>query len=190
MKLICGLGNPGEKYNLTRHNVGWHVMDALAQSLDCRIYVNRSGGLSGTAYLAGEKLLLVKPLTFMNLSGECLAPLAAYYKLAPQDILVICDDVNLPLGRLRIRLGGSAGGHNGLKNIIEKLGSQDFARIRVGVGQKPPEWDLADYVLAPMSKEEQELLRQTEARARDAARLFITDGPQAAMNRFNKAVEA
>ena len=188
MKLIAGLGNPGEKYDLTRHNVGWHAVDELARLLDTRVYVNRSGGLTGTAFYEGEKLLLVKPLTYMNLSGECLAPLAAYDKLAPEDVLVICHDVNLSLGQLRIRKGGSAGGHNGLKNIIERLGSDQFPRIRVGVGLQPEGMDLIEFVLKKMSGPEQKAAQEAEARAAKAALLAVKSGLSAAMNEYNQRI--
>ena len=188
MKLIAGLGNPGDKYDLTRHNVGWHAIDALARFLDCRVYVNRSSGLTGTAYYEGEKLLLVKPLTYMNLSGECLAPLAAYYKLAPEDVLVICDDVNLPLGQLRLRKGGSAGGHNGLKSIIERLGSDQFPRIRIGVGPQPAGMDLVEFVLRTLSAGEQKEAAAAEERAAKAALLAVKNGLGAAMNEYNQRI--
>ena len=190
MKLIVGLGNPGQKYDNTRHNVGFHALDELARKLDGRIYINRNGGLFGQTLFEGEKLLLAKPLTFMNLSGECVGPLAAYYKLAPEEVLVLCDDVNLPLGQLRVRKGGSAGGHNGLKNIIEHLGSDAFPRIRLGVGPQPAGLDLVDFVLMQFSGSEQTAAAEEEKRAADAALLFLKEGAGAAMNRFNQRIKA
>ncbi len=190
MKLIVGLGNPGQKYDNTRHNVGFHALDELARKLDCRIYINRNGGLCGQTLFEGEKLLLAKPLTFMNLSGECVGPLAAYYKLAPEEVLVLCDDVNLPLGQLRVRKGGSAGGHNGLKNIIEHLGSDAFPRIRLGVGPQPAGLDLVDFVLMQFSGGEQTAAAEEEKRAADAALLFLKEGAGAAMNRYNQRIKA
>lgn len=188
MKLICGLGNPGTKYDTTRHNVGFYALDELAELLDARIYINRNRALTGQAYLGSEKILLVKPLTFMNLSGEAIASLASYYKIEAADILVVCDDVNLPLGQLRIRNGGSAGGHNGLKNIIQFLGSDQFPRIRIGVGPQPEGLDLIDFVLMSMPAEQLKEARQAARKAAQAARLFIESGPQAAMNAFNQRI--
>ena len=190
MKLIVGLGNPGQKYDNTRHNVGFHALDELARRLDCRIYINRNGGLCGQTLFGGEKLLLVKPLTFMNLSGECVGPLAAYYRLAPSDVLVLCDDVNLPLGQLRVRKGGSAGGHNGLKNIILHLNSDAFPRIRLGVGSQPPGLDLVDFVLMPLSAGEKTEAGREEELAAEAALTFLKEGAEAAMNRYNQRIKA
>lgn len=186
MRMIIGLGNPGASYDNTRHNVGFHVLDKLADELGIRIYINRGGGLTGQGFFEGEKLLLVKPLTFMNLSGECAGPLASYYRLPPENILVICDDVNLPLGQLRIRGGGSAGGHNGLKSLISHLGSQDFPRIRLGVGASRPGEDLAHHVLKPFTPAEEKEVALAEKEAADAALLFLKEGLSAAMNRYNR----
>lgn len=186
MKMIVGLGNPGRQYEHTRHNIGFETLDLLAEQWDIRINVNRSGGLTGMGLAEGQKLLLVKPLTYMNLSGDCVQPLAAYYKLAPEDILVLCDDINLPMGQLRIRLKGSAGGHNGLKSIIGRLGSDGFPRIRMGVGGAPEGMDLKDLVLAHYSSAEQAAVLEEEKSAAAAVRLFLTQGPAAAMNEFNK----
>lgn len=186
--MIVGLGNPGRKYEGTRHNIGWDVIDLLAEELGSRVIVNRSGGLTGTAVLEGEKLLLVKPLTYMNLSGDCVQPLAAYYRLAPEDILVICDDINLPLGQLRIRVKGSAGGHNGLKSIIARLGSDAFPRIRCGVGAAPEVMELADYVLGHFSGSEEKTIREEKQLAAAAARCFVTEGAAKAMNEYNKRI--
>ncbi len=186
MKMIVGLGNPGRQYEHTRHNIGFETLDLLAEQWDIRINVNRSGGLTGMGLAEGQKLLLVKPLTYMNLSGDCVQPLAAYYKLAPEDILVLCDDINLPMGQLRIRLKGSAGGHNGLKSIIGRLGSDGFPRIRMGVGGAPEGMDLKDLVLAHYSSAEQAAVLEEEKNAAAAVRLFLTQGPAAAMNAFNK----
>ena len=190
MKMIVGLGNPGSKYEYTRHNAGFRVLDRLAGMLDIRIYINRNGGLTGQGFYKGEKLLLVKPLTFMNLSGECVGPLSSYYRLNPEDILIVCDDVNLPLGQLRVREKGSAGGHNGLKDVIRVLGSDAFPRLRVGMGLKPAELDLVDYVLMQLTAEEKALSSEAEERAAEAARMWLTDGTAAAMNAFNQRIRA
>ena len=186
MKMIVGLGNPGNTYHNTRHNVGFHVLDKLEKELDIRIYINRGGGLTGQGFYRGEKLLLVKPLTFMNLSGECVGPLASYYKLAPEDVLVICDDVNLPLGQLRIRRNGSAGGHNGLKSLIAHLGSQDFPRLRLGVGASHPQEDLAHHVLKPFTAAEEKEIDRAEKEAAQAVLMILTEGLAPAMNRYNQ----
>ena len=189
MKLIVGLGNPGSKYAHTRHNVGWEVIDRLADKLDVRVITNRSHGLTGQCFYGGEKLLLIKPLTYMNLSGECVGPLMDYYKLEPEDVIVICDDVNLPLGQLRVRGKGSPGGHNGLENIIYHLQSQDFPRIRCGVGPQPLQMDLVDFVLSHFTAEEDKLLIPAEEKAAEAALCLIQDGLPAAMNQFNQRIK-
>ncbi len=189
MKMIVGLGNPGSKYENTRHNMGFHVLDLLEKELNIRIYINRGGGLTGQGFFGSEKILLVKPLTFMNLSGECVGPLASYYKLPPEEILVICDDVNLPLGQLRIREKGSAGGHNGLKDIIRHLGSDAFPRLRLGVGPQPEGLDLVDFVLMQFTAEEKSRCTEAEERAARAARMWLEQGTAAAMNAFNQRIK-
>ena len=189
MKMIVGLGNPSSKYENTRHNMGFHVLDLLEKELNIRVYINRGGGLTGQGFFGSEKILLVKPLTFMNLSGECVGPLASYYKLPPEDILVICDDVNLPLGQLRIREKGSAGGHNGLKDIIRHLGSDAFPRLRLGVGPQPEGLDLVDFVLMQFSAEEKSRCTEAEERAARAARMWLEQGTAAAMNAFNQRIK-
>jgi PTH1 family peptidyl-tRNA hydrolase len=186
MKLIAGLGNPGQQYDNTRHNVGWHALDEVARLTGIRIYVNRNGGLTGTGFYKGEKLLLVKPLTYMNLSGECIAPLSRYYKIPPEDVFVICDDVYLPAGQLRIRRSGTDGGHNGLKNIIAQLGTDAFPRIRLGVGAPPhPEYEMIDWVLSTFQNQDAEEMEKAAARAADAVVCYIEKGPDRAMNLYN-----
>nr|MBQ6243060.1 aminoacyl-tRNA hydrolase [Lachnospiraceae bacterium] len=189
MKLIAGLGNPGQQYDNTRHNAGWHALDELARISGIRIYVNRNGGLTGSGFYKGEKLLLVKPLTYMNLSGECIGTLARYYKIPPEDVFVICDDVYLPAGQLRIRRSGSDGGHNGLKNIIQMLGSQEFPRLRIGVGPQPEGVDLIDFVLRQIPESLQKPLAEAGARAAQAALLWAEQGIGPAMNQYNKKIE-
>ena len=189
MKLIAGLGNPGQQYDNTRHNAGWHALDELARLSGIRIYVNRNGGLTGSGFYKGEKLLLVKPLTYMNLSGECIAPLARYYKIPPEDVFVICDDVYLPAEQLRIRRSGTDGGHNGLKNIIQMLGSKDFPRLRIGVGPQPEGVDLIDFVLRQIPESLQKPLAEAEVRAAQAALLWAEQGIGPAMNQYNKKIE-
>ncbi len=189
MKLIAGLGNPGQQYDNTRHNVGWHTLDEVARLTGIRIYVNRNGGLTGTGFYKGEKLLLVKPLTYMNLSGECIAPLSRYYKIPPEDVFVICDDIYLPAGQLRIRRSGTDGGHNGLKNIIQMFGSKEFPRLRIGVGPQPEGVDLIDFVLRQIPEILQKPLADAETRAAQAALLWAEQGPGPAMNQYNKKIE-
>ena len=154
MHIIVGLGNPGREYARTRHNVGFDVIDVLSEKLD--IPVNRSAmhGLTGSGLVGGEKVLLVKPQTYMNLSGQCVSELVAFYKPDMADLLVIYDDIDLPLGKVRLRASGSAGTHNGMRSIIGLLGRQDFPRLRVGVGKKPEGWELADWVLSHYQTEE------------------------------------
>lgn len=185
MKMIVGLGNPGSKYEGTRHNTGFETLDILADRYGIRVNTNRQKGLIGSGRIGEEKVLLVKPLTYMNLSGECVRPVADYYKIPPEDIVVICDDVYLEIGQIRVRGQGSAGGHNGLKNIIACLGSSDFRRVRVGVGKKPEQMDLADFVLGHIPKEWAEEAQAARERAADAAESLITDGLEKTMNRFN-----
>lgn len=185
MYIIAGLGNPTREYDRTRHNVGFEVIDLLADKLGTTVTEKKHKALYGRGVIGGEKVILAKPQTFMNLSGESIRAIADFYKVEPEHIIVICDDINLPEGRLRIRLKGSAGGHNGLKNIISHLGTQDFPRIRVGVGEKPRGMDLADYVLGHFTKEQQVLMDDAYADAAEAAVMMIETGADKAMNHFN-----
>ena len=147
MYLIAGLGNPGTKYEGTRHNIGWQVIDELAEKYNIRVLENKFKGLTGKGMIGSEKVLLLKPLTYMNLSGESIAEAVRFYKIdETTELIVIADDISLDVGQIRIRKKGSAGGHNGLKNIIAQLGHENFARIKMGVGEKPAGYDLADYV--------------------------------------------
>lgn len=188
MYVIAGLGNFDRKYNNTRHNIGFAVIDRLAEQENIGVLEKKHKAVIGKGVVAGEKCILAKPTTFMNLSGECVRELVDYYKAdAVSELIVISDDVSLPVGQLRIRKKGSAGGHNGLKNIIAHLGHDQFIRIRVGVGEKPKGWDLADYVLGRFSGPEQRTMDEAAERAADAIRRIITDGPDAAMNAFNGA---
>ena len=156
--LIVGLGNPGNQYTKTRHNCGFRAIDIIAESLNCKIDKAKFQGLYGMARFAGKKVYLLKPQTFMNLSGKSVLPISAYFNIPPERIIVLFDDISLPPGRLRIRSDGSAGGHNGIKSIILNLNSDVFGRIKIGVGAKPENYDLADYVLGHFSKEEQKIL--------------------------------
>jgi len=184
MKLVVGLGNPGRKYAGTRHNVGFEIVDVLAA---------RHGleweGAPAEALMAkwrGAGALVVKPLTFMNLSGHAVGDLLRYFKIDVPDLLVIVDEVQLELGRLRTRARGSAGGHNGLKSLIEQLGTDEFARLRFGVGRGDARRDLADHVLATFDRDEQPVVTEAIGRAADAAEVFVSEGLGPMMNRFNR----
>lgn len=186
MFVIAGLGNPSSKYEKTRHNVGFDVIDMLAEKYNISIRDRKHKALCGTGMIAGQKVLLVKPQTFMNLSGESLGAILNFYKLAPEsELLVIYDDVSLAPGRLRIRKKGSAGGHNGIKSIINHIGTQEFLRIKIGVGEKPPGWDLADYVLGRFSREDRKRMEEAFERACEAAELMVRGETDQAMNQFN-----
>ena len=186
--LIVGLGNPGPEYAKTRHNCGFRALDILAQKLGCKVDKGKFEGLYGQTTYEGHKLYLLKPLTYMNLSGRSVLQLSAYFNIPPQRIVVIFDDVSLDIGRLRIRSNGSAGGHNGIKSIISQLGSQDFPRVKVGVGAKPnPDFDLADWVLSAFSASEEKSLQAALDRAADAALCIVSQGTMEAANRFNAA---
>ena len=184
--LVVGLGNPGEKYENTRHNVGFLTVDELAERARVPVQKLKHRALTNTLEVGGVKVLLMKPVTYMNLSGEAVGEAARFYKLPPERVLVISDDVSLPLGKLRIRKGGSAGGHNGLKSIIQHLGTDQFPRIKVGVGQKPhPDYDMADWVLSKFAGEDLKTITEAIRKAADAVECLIQEGPDKAMNRFN-----
>ena len=184
--LVVGLGNPGKEYEKTRHNAGWRAIDILADKLGCKIDKAKFQGLYGQTKYAGGKLFLLKPLTYMNLSGRSVLQLSAYFHVPPQRIIVLFDDISLEPGRLRIRSDGSAGGHNGIKSIIAEVGSQDFPRVKIGVGAKAhPEQDLADWVLSSMSAPEEKALVSALERAADAALCIMDKGVPEAANRFN-----
>lgn len=187
MFMIVGLGNPTLQYEGTRHNVGFDVIDTIAEKYNISVTEKQKKALCGKGVMEGQRVLLVKPQTYMNLSGESVRALADFYKLDPEsEILVIFDDVSLDVGQLRIRKKGSAGGHNGIKSLIAHLGTDGFSRIKVGVGEKPKGYDLADYVLGHFSKEEKEILKDSYQAAADAA-LFIVQGEiEEAMNRYNR----
>ncbi len=184
--LIVGLGNPGKEYERTRHNAGWRAIDILASKLGCKIDKGKFQGLYGQVNYAGTKLYLLKPLTYMNLSGRSVLQLSAYFGIPPQRIIVLFDDISLEPGRLRIRADGSAGGHNGIKSIIAEVGSQDFPRVKIGVGGKAhPEQDLADHVLSAFSPAEEKALVSALDRAADAALCIIDHGIPETANRYN-----
>lgn len=184
--LIVGLGNPGPEYQRTRHNAGFRAVDLLAEDLGCKIDRAKFQGLYGQVTRKGTKIFLLKPLTFMNLSGKSVLQLSAYFNIPPQRIIVLFDDISLEPGRLRIRANGSAGGHNGIKSIISELGSQDFPRVKIGVGAKPnPEFDLADWVLSAFSKSEEKNLTFALENAAKAALTIIDEDVPTAANKYN-----
>ena len=184
--LIVGLGNPGREYERTRHNCGFRAVDLLADKLGCKIDKGKFQGIYGQAMYEGKKLMLLKPQTYMNLSGRSVLQLSAYFSIPPQRIIVLFDDISLEPGRLRIRADGSAGGHNGIKSIIAELGSQEFPRVKIGVGGKAhPEQDLADHVLSGFSAQEEKALAVSLKNAADAALAIIDHGVPEAANRFN-----
>ena len=183
--LVC-LGNPGDPYENTRHNVGFQGADEIAARKDGPVQRLKFRALTNTVELGGAKVLLMKPVTYMNLSGEAAREAAAFYKVPPERVLVVSDDVALPPGRLRIRKGGSAGGHNGLKNLIQHLGTDQFPRVRVGVGEKPhPDYDMADWVLGKLQGEDKKAVDAAVKRAADAVECLIREGPDRAMSRYN-----
>lgn len=187
MKLIVGLGNPGACYEWTRHNLGFLAVDALARKIGADVSKGEHHAVTGHATAEGQRLLLAKPLTFMNRSGEAVQSLAAYYHIGPSDILVIYDDLALPPGQIRIRPKGSAGGHNGLRSIIRSLGTEEFPRLRMGIGGVPPGWAGADYVLARFASHQLPAVEEFAERAADASFVWLTQGLEAAMQQFNGA---
>lgn len=184
--LIVGLGNPGKEYERTRHNTGWRALDALADKLSCKIDKAKFQGLYGQTVYNGHKLFLLKPLTYMNLSGRSVLQISAYYNVPPERIIVLFDDISLPPGRLRIRANGSAGGHNGIKSIIAELGSQDFPRVKIGVGAKPhPDYDLAAWVMGTFPAKEEKDFQFAVENAVQSVLTIIDKGVPEAANRYN-----
>ncbi len=184
--LIVGLGNPGREYERSRHNCGFRALDILADKLSCKVDKMKFQGLYAQVNYKGKKLYLLKPMTFMNLSGRSVLQLSSYFHIPPQRIIVMFDDISLAPGRLRVRADGSAGGHNGIKSIIGELGSQDFPRVKIGVGAKPsPEYDLADWVLSSFTAQEEKALAPALTRAADAALCILEHSTMEAANRYN-----
>ena len=187
MYLIVGLGNPGRQYEATRHNMGFDVIDKLVEEYQVPQAGVKCNAMYGKGRIGGQPVILMKPLSYMNLSGGPIREMANYFKIDPEtEMIVVYDDIDLDPGQLRIRKKGSAGGHNGIKHIIQQLGTQNFVRIKVGVGAKPKGWDLADYVLGRFDKEDRALIEEAQERACKAVELILTDSVDAAMNEYNK----
>lgn len=191
MFIIVGLGNPTLQYEGTRHNVGFDVIDAIADEYNISVDGRKNRAYIGKGIIGGQKVILAKPQTYMNLSGESVRGLADYYKIdETTELIVIFDDVSLDVGQLRIRKKGSAGGHNGIKSIISHLGTEEFRRIKIGVGEKPKKYDLADYVLGHFSKAEKELMEEGYKHAVKAVEMIVAGDIEAAMNEFNKKIKS
>ena len=191
MFVIVGLGNPSKEYENTRHNIGFDTIDAIADKYHIQVAELKHKAKIGKGYIGGDKVILAKPLTFMNLSGESVRAIIDYYKLDVEtELVVISDDISLLPGQLRIRKRGSAGGHNGLKNIIQHVGGDNFQRIRMGVGEKPKEYDLVDWVLGHFNKEDRKAVDEAIQKAVQAVEIILTDGADAAMNEFNRKVQS
>lgn len=189
MFVIAGLGNPKKEYDNTRHNIGFAMIDALSDKYNIPIMDIRHRAMLGKGAIDGRRVILAKPLTFMNGSGESIRPLADYYKIdVKRELVVVSDDISLPPGQIRVRKRGSAGGHNGLKDIIRHLGTENFHRIRIGVGEKPKGYDLADYVLGHFSADEASLMREGLEKAVAAAEMMLAGETDRAMNEFNRKV--
>ena len=189
MKLVVGLGNPGRKYEGTRHNVGYMILAGLARKFGLPPLKDKFRAEVMEAELGGQKALLMTPLTFMNLSGLSVVEAKNFYKIPEQDLLVICDDLNLPLGKLRIRVKGASGGQKGLEDIIRRLGTEDFPRLRVGIGNPPENWDWADFVLSKFTKDEQPTIEESIVRAAEAVEAWAREGIEYCMNNYNKGIE-
>ena len=187
MYLIVGLGNPGRQYEATRHNMGFDVIDKLVEEYQVPQTGVKFNAMYGKGRIGGQPVILMKPLSYMNLSGGPIREMANYFKIDPEtEMIVVYDDIDLDPGQLRIRKKGSAGGHNGIKHIIQQLGTQNFVRIKVGVGAKPKGWDLADYVLGRFDKDDRALVEEAQERACKAVELILTESVDAAMNEYNK----
>lgn len=185
MKLIVGLGNPGMQYAATRHNIGFEAIDTIAELHNIAVNKNKFKALVGEGNIGGERVVLMKPQTYMNLSGEAVSACRSWYKIDNEDIIILYDDVSLAVGQLRLRKNGSAGGHNGIKSIIGQLGVDVFPRVKIGVGEKPPGWDLADHVLGRFSEDEMKELCPRLKDVSKAVETIITKGMDTAMNRYN-----
>ncbi|HEY3246982.1 MAG TPA: aminoacyl-tRNA hydrolase [bacterium] len=185
MKLIAGLGNPGRRYRGTRHNVGWEVVDRLAHRWGTAVSIEEGWSLVGRAAVGGRRVLLAKPQTYVNVSGIAIADLRRRHRIPVGEIFLIVDDLDLPLGRIRLRTRGTHGGHNGLRSVIEALGSEEFPRLRIGIGRPPEGMEAAEFVLTRLSPAERPVLDAAVARAADALETAVLEGPHEAMNRYN-----
>lgn len=186
MYIIIGLGNPTREYQATRHNIGFDVITRIADDNNIALDIKKHKAICGRGYIEGEKVVLAQPQTYMNLSGESVRELVDFYKAAADKVIIIYDDISLDAGQLRLREKGSAGGHNGIKSIISHLGTQEFLRIKVGVGDKPAGWDLADYVLSRFHDEEQPVIREAIKKSSEAVKTIIKNGMESAMNIYNR----
>ncbi|MCX7711974.1 MAG: aminoacyl-tRNA hydrolase [Clostridia bacterium] len=184
--LVVGLGNPGNRYDNTKHNVGFETIDLLAEKHNIRVSKLKHKALYGDGTIEGKKVILAKPQTFMNLSGESVREMADWYKLPMKNIILIYDDIDLQLGKIRVRPKGSAGTHNGMRSILYQLQSEDFPRIRIGIGRPPEGWDLADYVLSKFNADERKTISESVVQAAEAVSVIIKSGAEAAMNKCNK----
>ncbi|MCD8215597.1 MAG: aminoacyl-tRNA hydrolase [Clostridiales bacterium] len=188
MYIIVGLGNPGREYKYTRHNTGFEVIDKLAYDYNINVNKSRFNGICGEGIIEGEKVMLLKPLTYMNLSGNCVGAAVSFYKLPLDKLIVCCDDINLPVGHIRIRKQGSDGGQKGLRSIIERLGSEAFTRVRVGIGEKPVRMDLKDWVLSHFMQEEGEAIVKGITDAGEAVKMILKGDANGAMGLYNKKI--
>jgi PTH1 family peptidyl-tRNA hydrolase len=186
MYIIIGLGNPGREYQATRHNIGFDVITRLSDDYGIPLDFKKHKAICGKGMIEGEKVILAQPQTYMNLSGESVRELMDFYKVSNNEIIIIYDDISLEVGQLRLRGKGSAGGHNGIKSIIQHLGTDEFPRIKFGVGDKPKGWDLADYVLGRFPEDEQSIVRDTIKKSSEAVKVILKDGMEAAMNVYNR----
>lgn len=189
MKIIVGLGNPGIKYAPTKHNTGFEVIDKLSYDYNINVTKLKHKAMVGDGFIKGEKVMLVKPMTYMNLSGEAVKEILSFYKYDISDLIVIYDDTSLPVGGVRIRKSGSPGGHNGIKNISAHLGTDKYLRVKVGIGEKPNGWDLADYVLSKFSEDDLPLFKKGVELASEAVELIIEEGIDKAMNKINPSAK-
>lgn len=189
MYIIAGLGNPSREYEATRHNIGFDAITRISDEHGIPLNMRKHKAICGTGYIEGQKVILAQPQTYMNLSGESIRELSDFYKVPAENILIIYDDISLDVGQLRVRSKGSAGGHNGIKSIISHLGTQEFPRIRIGVGNKPDGWDLADYVLGRFPKAEEPVVRFSLERASKACTDLLLNGMEYTMNQYNRKVE-
>ena len=186
MKLIVGLGNPGGEYDETRHNVGFQVIDELKQQFSHAVFDKKFKGLMARARIGGEDTVLLKPMTYMNLSGESVGPAAGFFKIPPEDIIVIHDELDIEPGRIKLKKGGGHGGHNGLKSLVKHLPNANFTRVRLGIGRPPPRWETANYVLGKFTKQEQPVIQEVIRSATKAVEVILEEGLSSAMKEYNR----